>query len=409
MAPSARSNPPNSVNSPARMSPVELRASLSLASVFALRLFGMFVILPVFALYAEGRPGWTLMLVGMALGAYGLVQGLLQIPFGWLSDRHGRKPIIYMGLAIMAAGSFLCAASDSPWVVILGRALQGAGAISGSVIAFAADLTRESQRTKTMAIIGSTIGAMFGLSFVLGPFLAQGIGVPGIFALTGVLCIAAMAVVRFAVPDAPAELKGAPAASFGGVLRDPELARLNIGIFVLHAVLMALFLVVPVALVRAGLPPSEHWWVYLSTVAAGFVLMLPGVAGPAALRDRPVLLASIVVVGVAIAVLAAGLDRLPGIIAALVIFFAGFNVLEAKLPALVSRAAPRGARGAATGVYSSVQFLGTFAGAAAGGALAQHAGFLAVLAACLAALAGWLAVAWGMGAATAARHRPAGN
>src|SRR5690349_9653826 len=166
------------------MSAVELRATASLAAVFALRLFGMFVILPVFALWAEGRPGWSLTLVGIALGAYGLVQGCLQIPFGWLSDRRGRKPIIYLGLGVMAAGSFLCAASDSPVLVFLGRALQGAGAISGTVIALAADLTHEAHRTKVMAIIGSTIGAMFGLSFVLGPFLARWIGLPGIFALT---------------------------------------------------------------------------------------------------------------------------------------------------------------------------------------------------------------------------------
>ena len=391
------------------MSPAELRASVALAAVFALRLFGMFVILPVFALWADGRPGWSLTLVGIALGIYGLVQGSLQIPFGWLSDRRGRKPVIYAGLAIMAAGSFVCAAAESPWMVILGRALQGAGAISGTVVAFAADLTRESQRTKIMAIIGSTIGAMFGLSFVLGPFLGQSIGLPGIFALTGFLCIAAMAVVRFAVPDAPQVLKAPPPTSFREVLRDPELARLNVGIFALHAVLMALFVVVPVALTRAGLVAADHWWVYLSTVAAGFLLMLPGVVGPAAARDRGVFLVAIVVVGLALAVLAGAMDTVAGIVVALVIFFAGFNVLEAKLPALVSRAAPRGARGAATGVYSSVQFLGTFAGAAAGGALAQHAGLTAVLLACLAVVAGWLAVAWGMGAYLPGPPRAAGN
>ena len=377
------------------MSPDELRASLSLAAIFGLRLFGMFVILPVFALYAEGRPGWTLTLVGIALGAYGLTQALLQIPFGWLSDRHGRKPIIYFGLLVLASGSFLCAAADSPWMLILGRILQGAGAISATVIALAADLTRESQRTKTMAIIGSTIGAVFALSFIAGPFLARVIGVPGIFALTGVLSIAAIAVVRFVVPEAPTKPR-API-SFAVLLRDPELVRLNVGIFVLHAVLMALFVVVPVALARAGLPAAEHWWVYLSSVLAGFVLMLPGVVGRAAAREKPVFLVSIGTVALSLAVLAGLLDSVAGIVAALVIFFAGFNVLEAKLPALVSRAAPREATGSATGVYSSVQFLGTFVGAAAGGALAQHAGFLAVLAACLAVTLAWLAVARGMG------------
>jgi MFS family permease len=378
------------------MSPDELRASLSLAAVFALRLFGMFIILPVFALYAEGRPGWTLTLVGVALGIYGLVQGILQIPFGWLSDRVGRKPIIYGGLAFMAAGSFLCAAAETPWMVIAGRALQGAGAISAAVMALAADLTRESQRTKTMAIIGSTIGAAFALSFIAAPFLSRAIGVPGIFALTGVLALAAMAVVRFLVPDAPSLARAASAPSFFAVLCERELLRLNVGIFVLHAVLMAMFVVIPAALVRAGLPAAEHWWIYLTTVMAGFVLMLPGVVGRLSIHEKRVFLVAIAVVGAALALLAFRLSSLAAIIGALVIFFAGFNVLEAKLPALVSRTAPREARGAATGVYSSVQFLGTFAGAAAGGALAQHAGSVVVLAACLAAMLAWLAVAWNM-------------
>ena len=379
------------------MSTSELRASISLAAIFALRLFGMFVILPVFALWADGRPGWTLTLVGVALGAYGLTQALLQLPFGWLSDRHGRKPMIYLGLALLAVGSFVCAAAESPAAVITGRILQGAGAISATVMALAADLTRESQRTKSMAVIGSTIGAAFALSFVAGPLLMHRIGVPGIFALTGVLALAAAAVVRFAVPAEPPPPEKPLPVALRDVLRDPELARLNFGIFAVHAVLMALFVVVPIALVRAGLPAAEHGMTYLATVCAGVVLMLPAILGRASTRERPVFLAAIVTVGAALALLAARLDSLATIVAALVIFFAGFNVLEAKLPALVSRAAPREARGAATGVYSSVQFLGTFFGAAAGGAIAQHAGFVAVLVCCFAVTAAWLAVAWNMG------------
>jgi MFS family permease len=379
------------------MSPVELRASFSLASIFALRLFGMFVILPVFALHAEGRPGWSLTLVGVALGAYGLTQAALQFPFGWLSDRRGRKPVIYLGLAILALGSFVCAAAESPWMVIAGRVLQGAGAISATVIALAADLTRETQRGKSMAIIGSTIGVVFALSFVAGPFLMRAIGVPGIFALTGALAIAAIAVVRFVVPDAPARPRAPGAVRLRDLLRDPELARLNFGIFALHAVLMATFVVVPVALVRAGLAGADHWFVYLAAVTAGFVLMLPAMVGPYAHRERPVFLAGIALVFLSLLLLAGGLASAGAIVAGLVIFFTGFNVLEAKLPALVSRAAPRDATGAATGVYSSVQFLGTFFGGAAGGALAQHGGFLAVLLSCLAVTAAWLAVAWNMG------------
>lgn len=379
------------------MTPAEMRASLSLASIFALRLFGMFIILPVFALHAEGRPGWDLTLVGIALGAYGLTQALLQLPFGWYSDRHGRKPVIYFGLLLLAAGSVVCALGESPWVVIMGRVLQGAGAISATVIAMAADLTRPTQRTKTMAIIGSTIGVVFALSFVAGPFLMRSIGVPGIFALTGLLALVAIAVVRFVVPDAPATPRTAKAVAITAVMRDPELARLNVGIFALHAVLMALFVVVPVALVRAGLPAGEHWWVYLASVFVGFVLMLPFVMGRHATRERPVFLAAIAVATVGVAALPLALDSVGGMVAALVIFFTGFNVLEAKLPALVSRAAPREATGAATGIYSSVQFLGTFFGGAAGGAMAQHAGFAPLLLACLAVMAAWLAVAWKMG------------
>ena len=379
------------------MSSRELRASVSLASIFGLRLFGMFIILPVFALYAEGRPGWNLTLVGIALGAYGLTQAALQVPFGWLSDRHGRKPVLYFGLAVFALGSFVCAWAEAPWAVIAGRVLQGAGAISAVVIAMAADLTRESQRTKAMAIIGSTIGVTFALSFVAAPFLQEGIGVPGIFAMTGLLALGAMAVVAWAVPPVRGPERESRQIRFAAVLRDPELARLNVGIFVLHAVLMALFVVVPHALVNAGLPARSHWWVYLATVGAGFVLMLPAIVGRAAAHERQVFLFSIGLAGVGIAVLAAGLSTLSGIVVALVIFFAAFNVLEAKLPALVSRAAPREATGSATGVYSSVQFLGTFFGGAAGGAIGQHAGPVAVLATCLAATMLWLAAAWSMG------------
>jgi MFS family permease len=385
------------------MNPSELRASLSLAAVFALRMFGMFVVLPVLALWAQGRPGWTLTLVGVALGAYGLTQAVLQLPFGWLSDRHGRKPVIHLGLVMLALGSLVCALAESPWAMIAGRVIQGAGAISATVIALAADLTRETQRTKSMAIIGGSIGASFALSFVAAPFLVSTIGVPGLFALTAVLALAAMAVVQWVVPNAPKEDRG-PRVPLAVVLRDRELLRLNMGIFALHAVLMALFVVVPLALVRAGLAAGSHWAVYLGSLVAGVALMLPVIVGPLAARERAVFLGAVATVGASIAMLAAGLDSVAGIVFALVIFFAGFNVLEAKLPALVSRAAPRDARGAATGMYSSVQFLGTFFGGAVGGALAQHAGFGAVLGACLAVTAAWLAAAWNM-----AEFRPAAS
>lgn len=379
------------------MNPGELRASISLASIFGLRLLGMFIILPIFALWAQGRPGWSLQLVGIAMGAYGLTQAALQIPFGQLSDRYGRKPMIYLGLALLAAGSLVCAAAQSPWAMILGRVIQGTGAVSGVAIAMAADLTRDSQRTKAMAIIGSTIGVAFAVSFVAAPSLEHALGLSGIFAITAALAVGAMAVTRWGVPDAPMAGHAPEAPAISQVLRQPELVRLNVGIFALHAVLMAVFIVVPVALVKAGLPARHHWWIYLGAMSAGFVLMVPAVAGRAAQRERRVFLGAIALVGIAIAILAAGLGSLAAVSAAMVIFFTGFNVLEAKLPALVSRAAPAAARGAATGVYSSVQFLGTFVGAAAGGVIAQHAGFVPVLATCFGIIAIWLAVAWNMG------------
>src|SRR5215207_3235989 len=248
-----------------RMSPLELRGSIALASIFGLRLFGMFVILPVFAIYAERLPGGdNLTLVGVAIGAYGLTQAILQIPFGWWSDRYGRKPVIYLGLAIFAAGSFVAAAAANIYIVILGRVLQGAGAISAAVMAMAADLTRDEHRAKAMALIGSTIGLAFAVSLIASPWLDRHIGVPGIFAMTGVLALLAMLVVWRIVPDVQ-ELRRSDRSGalkdFVAVLTDPQLGRLNIRVFVLHAVLMALFIAIPFSLRDAGLPLSEHWTV----------------------------------------------------------------------------------------------------------------------------------------------------
>jgi predicted MFS family arabinose efflux permease len=299
---------------------------------------------------------------------------------------------------VFAAGSLICAFAQSPWALILGRTIQGAGAISGVAIAAAADHTRPSQRTKAMAIIGSTIGAVFAVSFVAAPFLNGAVGVPGIFAVTAGLALAALAIVAWAVPPQPARPAARETVPFSAVLRDPELLRLYLGIFSLHAILMALFVVVPLSLVRAGLAAQSHWTFYLAAVGAGAVLMLPFVASRRfARQERAVFLGSIAVLAAGIAIVAAGVDHLAALSAGLVIFFAAFNVLEAKLPALVSKAAPGAARGAAGGVYSSVQFLGIFAGGAAGGSLAQHFGPGVLLAACAALAVLWLVSAWPMG------------
>lgn len=386
-----------------RMSALELRASLALASVFGLRLFGMFVILPVFAIYAETLPGGSLVLAGIAIGAYGLTQAILQIPFGWWSDRIGRKPVMYFGLILFAAGSFVAAAAPNIYVVILGRVLQGAGAISAAVMALASDLTREEHRTKSMAMIGSTIGLVFALSLAAAPWLNQLIGVPGIFALTGVLAIGAMGVIWRIVPPQPAfpaisQRSSTLLADFKIVLADPQLARLNWGIFVLHAVLMALFIAVPFALRDAGMPLNQHWKIYLPVMLSSFVLMAPAVMGshadPRKLKGWFVAsVALLLLVQLAMPWLIGGVWE---ITLFLLIFFTPFNVLEAMLPSLVSRIAPRELKGAAIGVYSSVQFLGAFAGAAAGGFLYSHWGLTGIVVPGAILLAIWLILTMGM-------------
>jgi len=379
---------------PVRMTSVERRATTALAGIFGLRMLGMFVILPVFALYAESLEGGrNRTLVGLALGAYGLTQALLQMPFGWASDRWGRKPVIYSGLALFAAGSIVAAlAPDIRWT-IAGRALQGAGAVSAVVIALTADVTRDVVRTRAMAAIGMTIGATFALSMIAGPPLYAAIGMPGIFALTGVLAVAAMGVVRF-VPSAAAKPQRVPsAAESRRVLTDPQLLRLNAGIFALHALLMALFVEVPFALRDLGFAPARHWTIYLPVFVASALLMWPLVRRADSLeRGKRIFVGCVGVLIAAQVVLAFALDSLVGIVIALVLFFTAFNALEAMLPALVSRFAPAELKGFAVGVYSSSQFLGAFTGAAVGGALAQHFGTGALFGFGIALAAAWLAL-----------------
>lgn len=391
---------PNSSPRADRMTPLELRSSFTLAGVSGLRLLGLFIILPVFALYAETLPGGRdHTLVGMALGAYGLSQAILQIPFGRLSDRWGRKPTIYLGLAIFALGSFMAAAATSIHMVILGRVIQGAGAVSGAVIALTADLTREEVRTKAMAIIGITIGLVFGLSIVLGPVLGRWIGVPGIFALTGALALGAIVVVRVLLPDPPppsANRTQLPPA-IGSVLRDPQLLRLNVGVFVLHAVLIALFVVVPFSLRGAGLDGDGQWQVYLPVMLASFVLMAPVMmVSERRGRQKAGFIGAVVLLAVSEMLLATAGGSVLVIALCLLVFFTAFNFLESSLPSLVSKSAPSEAKGTAAGVFASVQFLGAFVGATAGGWLSQHHGAVAVFAFCGVLTLAWLVAALGM-------------
>ncbi|MDR2243871.1 MAG: MFS transporter [Burkholderiales bacterium] len=376
------------------MTAAERSATINLAGIFGLRMMGMFIILPVFAFYAETIPGGdNRFLIGMALGIYGLTQALLQVPFGWASDRYGRKPLIYIGLIIFALGSFLAAWAPTIFWVVVGRTLQGVGAISGVVIALAADLTRPEVRTRAMAVIGITIGTTFALSLMAGPVLKNWIGVPGIFVLTGVLALVALAVVRYRIPepqkvshDRRVELR-----DFNKVLMDPHLLRLNIGILSLHAILMALFVQVPFDLRAAGLAAESHWQVYLPVLIGSVLLMLPAVRR----IDQPhygrwMFIGAIVILLLAQALLMFSQQNLIWLVVALLVFFTAFNLLEATLPALVSKQAPVALKGTATGVYSSLQFLGAFIGAAAGGALAQYWGDKAVFALCLGLSFVWL-------------------
>jgi MFS family permease len=378
------------------MNPTELRAGISLAGVFGLRMLGLFLILPVFAVHAPRLSGGdNLTLVGIALGAYGLAQAILQIPFGMASDRWGRKPVIYLGLAIFAAGSLLAGVADDIWTAIAGRTLQGAGAISSVVVALAADLTREQHRTKIMAMIGATIGLAFALSLVAAPALYQWIGMSGLFFLTGVLCVAAMGVVKGLVPEAPPPAPR-PAGARGGEVLQPELLRLNLGIFVLHMVQMAMFVVVPRLLVEAGLPLPAHWQLYLPVVLLSFAVMVPPILyADRRNRPKPVLLGAVALLA-AVEVSFVFSDSVLAYGAALLAFFVAFNVLEAMLPSLVTRIAPAHARGTAIGVYNTTQTLGLFFGGLAGGWLAQHYGATAVFAGCAVLSALWLAAASAM-------------
>lgn len=393
------SNP--SLDADRGMSRNEIRASASLAGIFALRMLGLFLILPVFAVHARSMPGGSnATLVGLAMGIYGLTQSFGQIPFGIASDRYGRKRVIVIGLIVFALGSFVAAAATNIYWVIAGRALQGAGAISAAVTALIADSTRDEHRTKAMALVGGSIGLTFAASLVLSPLLYHAIGMGGIFALTGLLALFAIVVVIHVVPAAP--ILPTERTPIRAILANGELMRLNYGVFALHLTQMAMFVVVPAALIRLGhLPLTEHWKVYLPVVVLSFLLMLPPVfVSEKHGKSKQVFVGAIallLLVQIGMGFLLSGEHASwPWLLALLLAFFLAFNILEASQPSLVSRIAPPSAKGAALGVYNTLQALGLFCGGALGGLLVQHVGPNAVFVLSAVLTTGWLIIAANM-------------
>ncbi len=376
----------------------ERTAAISLATIYAFRMLGLFMILPVFALYAEHLPGATPLMMGLAIGVYGLTQAVLQIPFGMWSDRIGRKPVIVIGLLIFAGGSLIAGSATSIEGIIVGRAIQGGGAIAAALMALAADLSREEHRTKMMAIIGISIGASFALSMVLGPIVNHWIGISGIFYSTAVMALVGIAILLLFVPDPVASHfhrdTEVETKSVWSVLTNTQLLRLDIGILTLHFVLMCVFLVLPLVIQNEmGVEASKHWHIYLPVFLTSLVVMVPFII----IAERKQAMKQVFIGGIISLILATLIflnsPTFWATVFGLVIFFTGFNLLEASLPSLVTKTAPATLKGTAMGMYSSSQFLGAFAGGAVGGYAHQTWGIQGVYSTALVALICWLLLA----------------
>lgn len=354
------------------LSPFEKRTAFSLSIVFSLRMLGLFMIMPVFAIYGQDLVGYSPLWVGFAIGAYGLTQALLQIPAGLLSDKFGRRPIIYGGLILFAIGSLVAGFSDSVYGVTFGRALQGTGAIASAILALAADVTREQQRPKVMGMIGVSIGLAFAVAMVAGPVLAPFIGLQGLFFITAVGAIVGIAIVHFLVPNvinkAPRGETVAIPALIANLAKQPQLLRLNIGIFILHLTLTAIFVTLPLLLQHMHLTASEHWKIYLPALLLSFLLIIPMLIIAAKKQmNKHFYLFSIALMALSLILMALTKQSIFIMFLVMLLFFTAFNFLEASLPAFISMIAPAGTKGSAMGIYSTCQFSGAFIGGIVGG------------------------------------------
>jgi len=362
---------------------IEKKAAFSLAIVFGLRMLGLFMILPVFAIYGEQLAGYSPIWIGLAIGAYGLTQAILQIPMGILSDKYGRKPIILCGLVVFLLGSIVAAMSETIYGVVFGRALQGMGAIASAILALAADITREEQRPKVMATIGMFIGLSFTGAMILGPVVAQSYGLSGLFWLTAILSVFAMGMIQFMVPytvnKAPKGDNVALPDKILTLIKHPQLSRLNMGVFILHMALTACFITLPKQFVESGLALEQHWKLYLPALLGSFFLMVPFMIF-AMKKQKEKQMFTIAVMLLAMSLIL--LWYLPlgfwSLVILVIMFFTAFNYLEATMPSILSRIAPAGVKGSVMGIYSSSQFLGAFTGGVLGGVIASKFGEQAI-------------------------------